>query len=179
RVSGPTFAVTTTGPARSPSVTCTCTLPVRSVVATAGSTVPPLAVSVTICPTNGAPVVSRTSSTSGTGSAAPAVPCRSRPCVNRVRPSDTTGRTRRRPGDGAAHGRWRAGPAGAAGFFWVGEGHRVAHLAGGARGVPRAAARGAAALRAGHGRGWVRGGGGGGAPSAGHGAGAARRPAGA
>ena len=47
---------------------------------------------VTSWPTNGAPVVSRTSSSSGTGSAAPAVPCRSTPCVNRVSPSDTTGR---------------------------------------------------------------------------------------
>src|SRR2546430_8628086 len=92
RVSGPTFAVTVTGPARSPSDTRTRTSPDRSVVATAGSTLPPVAVTVTCCPRNGAPVVSRTSSTSGTGSALPALPCSSTPCVNRVSPSDTTGR---------------------------------------------------------------------------------------
>src|SRR5205823_9497232 len=51
----------------------------------------PVPLNVTSSPTNGAPVVSRTSSTSGTASAAPAVPCSSVPCVNRVSPSDTTG----------------------------------------------------------------------------------------
>src|SRR5207247_2535684 len=67
RVSVSTLAVMVVAPARSPSVTRTRTTPDVSLSAALGVTVPPplLVVIVTGCPTNGAPAVSRTSSTSG------------------------------------------------------------------------------------------------------------------
>src|SRR5437879_8078264 len=82
------------GPARSPSVTRTRTTPDVSLSAALGVTVPPplLVVIVTGCPTNAAPVVSRTSSTNACGSVEPTVPCSSAPPVNCVRRSDITGR---------------------------------------------------------------------------------------
>src|SRR5437016_1962313 len=81
-------------PARSPSVTRTRTTPDVSLSAALGVTVPPAlpVVIVTGCPTNGAPVVSRTSSTNACGSVEPTVPCSSAPPVNCVRRSDITGR---------------------------------------------------------------------------------------
>src|SRR2546425_11215792 len=92
RVSVPTLAVMVVGPARSPSVTRTRTTPDVSLSAALGVTVPLFAVIVTGCPTNGAPVVSRTSSTNACGSVEPTVPCSSPPPVNWVRRSDITGR---------------------------------------------------------------------------------------
>src|SRR5205814_6914674 len=92
RVSVSTLAVMVVAPARLPSVTRTRTTPDVSLSAALGVTVPLLVVIVTGCPTNGAPVVSRTSSTKSCGSAEPTVPCSSAPPVNWVRRSDITGR---------------------------------------------------------------------------------------
>src|SRR2546422_3928417 len=103
RVSVPTLAVMVVGPARSPSVTRTRTTPDVSLSAALGVTVPPLlVVIVTGCPTNGAPVVSRTSSTNACGSVEPTVPCSPAPPVNCVRRSDITGRGGAGGGGGAA-----------------------------------------------------------------------------
>src|SRR5256885_17162835 len=92
-------------PARSPSVTRTRTTPDVSLSAALGVTVPLFAVIVTGCPTNAAPVVSRTSSTNACGSVEPTVPCSSAPPVNWVRRSDITGRGAAGGGGGGGAGR--------------------------------------------------------------------------
>src|SRR6266576_5225573 len=102
RVSVSTLAVMVVAPARSPSGTRTRTTPDVSLSAALGVTVPLLAAIVTGCPTNGAPVVSRTSSTNACGSVEPTVPCSSAPPVNWVRGSDITGRGGAGGGGGAA-----------------------------------------------------------------------------
>src|SRR5213078_2402302 len=106
RVSVSTLAVMVVAPARSPSVTRTRTTPDVSLSAALGVTVPPplLVVIVTGCPTNGAPVVSRTSSTNACGSVEPTVPCSSAPPVNWVRRSDITGRGGGAGGSGGGGG---------------------------------------------------------------------------
>ena len=77
----PTLAVITSGPARSGSVTRTRTVPVASVSPVGGVTAPADAANVTGCPARVAPVVSRTSSTTGP-SVEPTVPCCPPPRVN-------------------------------------------------------------------------------------------------
>ena len=102
RLNVPTLAVISTGPARSGSPTRTCTVPVASLSIAVGVTAPPDTANVTGCFVMGAPVESRTSSS--TARAEPTGACCPAPRVNCVRSGAGTGRAGGAGGGGAGAG---------------------------------------------------------------------------